>query len=331
VQKSPIRILSARDVRAALPMPDAIEAMKEAFRDLSQGKALCPARTHIPAPARGGDALFMPSYLPAQDRMGIKVVTLFKNNPDKNLPLIQALMMVFDGTTGSPLALVEAGSLTALRTGAASGAATDLLAREDAKTVAIFGAGAQGRTQLEAVCAVRPVKRAWIFDRSADRRRDFEREMSKTLTIEVNDAASPEEAVSDADVICTATTSPKPVFSHAHLKPGVHINAVGSYKPEVQEIPEETVVRARVVVDHRPAALEEAGDLIAPIRQGLIKESHIHAELGEIVDRRRSGRASQEEITLFKSVGVAVQDLVAASRLLQNAKRLGLGAEFDLD
>jgi ornithine cyclodeaminase/alanine dehydrogenase-like protein (mu-crystallin family) len=322
-----IRILSAADVRRALPMSAAVRAMREAFIQLSSGAADLPLRTRIDIPTQRGVTLVMPSHLPSQRGIGVKIVTLFEGNRDAGLPFVQAVMVVFDGADGRPLALMDGETLTAIRTGAACGVATDLLARQGAESVAVFGAGVQGRTQLEAVHLVRKVTRACVYDVDRQTAARFADEMSATLAIAVGVASSPGEAASQADIICTATTSTAPVFSDRDLGAGVHINAVGSYKPQVREIPGETVARARVVVDHRPAALSEAGDILMTIREGLISEDHIQAEIGEIASGRRPGRQSDDEITLFKSVGVAVQDLAAAMRVLDAANRLNLGTQ----
>lgn len=320
-----IRILSARDIRRALPMGEAVAAMKEAFTELSAGRVNMPARAHIDVAAHGGTALFMPSQADRFGKIGLKVVNLFDGNAAKGLPRIQGLVCLFDGATGRPLAVLDGTCLTALRTGAASGTATDLLARPEAATVAIFGAGVQARTQLEAVCAVRPIRRGRVFDPAADAAATFATEMGETLGIDVTVAPSPRDALQGADVVCAATVSPTPVFADADLAPGAHINAVGSYKPDVQEIPEETVLRALLIVDHRESALAETGDLIIPIEKGLMQASDIHAELGEIAAGKASGRTSESQITLFKSVGVAIQDLAAAARAFDNARHQGLG------
>jgi len=325
-----IRILSGQDIRRALPMREAVAAMKEAFAELSAGRVTMPARAQIDVPAHAGTALFMPSHADRFGKIGVKVVNLFDGNAEKGLPRIQGVVCLFDGETGSPLALLNGTCLTALRTGAASGLATDLLARPEAATVAIFGAGVQARTQLEAVCAVRAIRRASVFDTAPDAASTFAAEMSDALGIEVTAAESPREALRGADIVCAATVSSAPVFANTDLAPGTHINAVGSYKPNVQEIPEETVLRALLVVDHRKSALSETGDLIIPIQKGLMKESDIHAELGEIAAGKATGRTSESQITLFKSVGVAVQDLAAAARALENAKHQGLGQFVEL-
>ena len=325
-----LRILSCEDVRRALPMRQAIEAMKGAFAQLSTGQADVPLRVALNVPRHDGVTLFMPAYLADDDQMAIKIVSVFNDNPAQGLPLIHALVVVVDATTGRPAAVMDGTYLTALRTGAASGAATDLLAREETHVVAVFGAGAQGRTQLQAVCAVRPIQEVWIHDVAPERAAAYAAEMSQRLSLPVRVAETPAEAVRQADVICTATTSTRPVFTDADVRAGTHVNAIGAYTPQMQEIPAETVLRAKVVIDHRKASLAEAGDLLSPLRQGLMTEDHIYAELGEIAAGLKPGRTSPEEVTLFKSVGVAVQDVAAASAVLEAARRLGLGTEVAL-
>jgi ornithine cyclodeaminase/alanine dehydrogenase-like protein (mu-crystallin family) len=325
-----IRVLSREEVRQALPMVHAITVMKSAFAQLSSGQADAPLRLSVHIPPHNGIAFFMPAYLSGDDRLAVKIVSVFNDNPARGLPLIHALVVVLDATTGEPAAVMDGTYLTALRTGAASGAATDLLARPDAEIAAIFGAGVQGRTQLEAVCTVRPIRQAWVYDPQRERAEEFAVEMSARLMLPVWVADSPEQATRPAHIICTATTSSTPVFADADVRPGTHINAIGAYTPQMQEVPAETVARARVVIDHHQASLAEAGDLLIPLRQGLITEAHIHAELGEIVDGTRPGRASPEEITLFKSVGVAVQDAAAAGAVLEAARQAGLGTEVTL-
>ncbi len=249
--------------------------------------------------------------------------------PYRARQLIHAAVLVFQADTGIPVALLEGSTLTAIRTGAGSGAAVDLLARSESRVVAIFGAGAQGRTQLEAVCTVRKIETAYIYDIKQERAISLINEMAGRGPVPKDLRLAPDSKTPtrEADIICTATTSPTPVFSDADLKPGTHISAIGSYTPEMQEVPAETVARARVVVDSRSATLAEAGDLIQPIRRGLFGEEHIYAELGEIVLGRKPGRQSPDEITYFKSVGIAVQDAVAAQLALENARKMGLGQE----
>ena len=326
-------ILTADDVKKALPMKETIEAMKRAYASLSEGKAEVPLRTRLSIPLQDAISLFMPAYVHAEggDALAVKVVSLFPKNPERerSLAFIQAAVLVLDAGTGRTTALLEGSSLTALRTGAGSGAAIDLLARLDSRVVTVFGAGAQGRTQLEAACSVRKIEEAWVFDPSIARAEAMVEEMAGKGSVPHNlrVANSFRQAVSDADIICTATTSSTPVFADANLKPGTHVSAIGSYTPDMQEVPAETVARALVVVDSRSATLAETGDLLRPMQAGSFGEEHIYAELGEIVLGYKAGRESPEQITFFKSVGVAVQDAMAAHLALQNAQKLGLGTE----
>jgi len=327
-----IRILTEGDVRLALPMSEAIEGVKEAYRQLSMGTASVPLRTRIEVTDQAGVALFMPALLPATGDLAVKIVNVFPRNADLQLPTIHGLVIAIDPATGRPLALIEGGSLTAIRTGAASGAATDLLARSNSSHVAIFGSGVQARTQLEAVCTVREIEEACVYSIHDKDAHTFAEEMAGVGPIpsEINVATDPVAALAAADVICTATTSSSPVFSGLDLKPGTHINAIGAYTPEMQELDEHAVERAHVVVDSRQAVLAEAGDLMIPIRKGLIGEDHIRAELGEIVNGDAPGRTSEDQITIFKSVGVAVLDAAAAGLALRRADELGLGQMVEL-
>lgn len=326
-------ILTADEVRKALPMRETIETMKQTYASLSGGKAEVPLRTRLPISNHDALALFMPAYVQTgeADALAVKIVSIFPNNPARGLPYIQAAVVAFDAGSGKVSAMLEGGTLTAIRTGAGSGAAVDLLSRKDSKTVAVFGAGVQGRTQLEAACSVRKIEKAWIYDSDSKRAEAFAKEMAGKgpVPADLEPASSPRAAVHAADIICTATTSTTPVFMDADLKPGTHISAIGAYTPEMVEIPAETVSRARVFVDSRSAVLEEAGDLIQPIQKGLITESHIRAELGEVVLGNAPGRESDGEITFFKSVGVAVQDAMAAQLALRNAKAMRLGREIE--
>ena len=326
-------ILTADDVRKALPMNEAIEAMKSAYASLSGGTAVVPLRTRLSIPDNEALSLFMPAFVNSQDgnALAIKVVSLFPTNPTRGLAYIQAAVLVFDPGTGRAIALLEGSSLTAIRTGAAGGAAIDLLARADSSVVAIFGAGAQGRTQLEAACTARGIETAFVYDPDPDKAQALATEMNGNGPIprNIRVAGSAREAIEHADIICTATTSLRPVFQDKDVKDGTHISAVGSYRPDMQEVPAETLQRARIFVDSRSAALEEAGDLIQPMHARLFDESHIGGELGEVVTGRIPGRQSSEQITYFKSVGIAVQDALAAQVALTNARKMNLGTEVD--
>jgi ornithine cyclodeaminase len=326
-------LLTAEEVRKALPMDEAIEAMKSAFASLSGGTALVPLRTRLPIPDRDGLSLFMPAFASSQAgaALAVKVVSLFAENPSRGLAYLQAAVLVLDPETGRGTALLEGSSLTAIRTGAASGAAIDLLSRPDSRIAAIFGAGAQGRTQLEAACTARTIETVFVYDPNPEKARAFVAEMNGQGLIppDIRISGSAEEAVEHADIICTATTSLRPVFQDSDIEAGTHISAVGSYRADMQEVPSETLLRARLFVDSRSASLEEAGDLIQPMQAGLFDESHICGELGEVVLGRIPGRQAPDEITYFKSVGIAVQDAIAAQVALTNARKMKLGTEVD--
>lgn len=329
-----IKFLTRSDVLKAVPMADAIEVVKNAYVRLSSGDAVLPLRIQIPVPDEEGVTLFMPAFLPREQALGMKVVSVFPHNREKNIPTIHALVVVCEATTGCPAAVVEGTTLTALRTGAASGVATDLLARKDARTLAIIGAGVQGRTQLEAVCTVRRIESVRVYDTDPHAAEAFVRDaprLSSAVPEDIQATSAAEDAVSEADIICTATTSPTPVFEPESVSPGTHINAIGSYTPQVQEIPEKTVLSSRVFVDSRSACLEEAGDLIIPLEKGLISPAHIVGEIGEAAAGRIRGRTSDDEITLFKSVGLAVQDMAVARRALEKADELGLGTDIPME
>jgi ornithine cyclodeaminase len=328
-----IRVLSGADVRRAITMAEAIQAVKKAYVQLSAGQAVVPLRTPVPVEKRDAVTLFMPAYLASSDALGAKIVSVFPGNLEQGLPLIHAIVVVVDAQTGRPVAMMDGTYLTALRTGAASGVATDLLARPDARVAAIFGAGAQARTQLEAVCTVRPIEKAWVYDAVPETAAAYVEEMrvrGHPITSDISAADSAAQAVREADVICTATTSTTPVFDDADLKPGVHVNGIGAYTPEMQEVPTRTVARAKVVVDSRSASLEEAGDLIIPLEKGALSEADIHGEIGELAAGQIPGRESDVEVTFFKSVGLAVQDVAVAELVLQRAAELSLGIEVSL-
>ncbi|HIC88107.1 MAG TPA: hypothetical protein EYP04_01700 [Anaerolineae bacterium] len=326
-----LRVLSAEDIHQAITMAQAIAAVQEAFGQLSAGQAVVPLRT--PIETNQGVTLVMPGYLRQSEEMAVKIVSVFAGNAARGLPTIMALAVVIDAETGQPLAVMDGAYLTALRTGAASGVATDLLARPDARTVAIFGAGVQGRTQLEAVCQVRDIEWVWVYDVVPEAAQQYATEMRQRggrIPVEVCVANSPGEAVREADVVCTATTSSTPVFDGQDVTPGTHINGIGAYTPQMQEVPASVVQQAKLVVDSRSGCLAEAGDILIPLRQGLIDESHIHAELGEIINGEKLGRERDNEITFFKSVGNAVQDVAVAACILHRAEEIGLGTLVDL-
>lgn len=317
-----MRILSAADVRACLPMPEAIDAMREAFAALSSGRVRSPLRAHLET--AGGTMLYMPAYIDGSPISTVKVVSVFPDNPAaRGLPTVQAMVVVVSAETGATLALMDGTTLTAIRTGAASGLATDLLARRDAAVLGVIGAGAQARTQVEAVLSIRPIHAIRVYSlRGANAFAD-ELRARTGLTVDAVNTAS--EVARGADVVVTATNSATPVLALADVSPSVHVNGVGSYTPRMQELAADLVCSATLVVDHRESAWAEAGDLIIPRDAGLLREDDVRAELGELVLGRKPGRESDDEITVFKSVGNAAQDAAAARRVLVAAEARGMG------
>ena len=325
-----VRILSQSDIVRALPMADAIRVVADAFRQLVQGTVVVPLRTVVETAQ--GDTLFMPAYLAQSRMLGVKVVSVRAGNRARGMPTVPALVALLDAETGLTVALMEGTYLTALRTGAASGVATDLLALDEARSLTVFGAGAQARTQVEAVCCVRSIQAVTVVSRTAQRAVDFARELGANhpeLSVTVRTLQQAAAAVRDADIIVTATSSSTPVFPGDRLRPGAHVNAIGSYRPDMQEVDQTTVLGAKVVVDTREGVLAEAGDLLIPIAAGAMNESHIHAELGEIVAGHKPGREREQEITLFKSVGTALLDVAVAGKIWQQAQRHELGIVAD--
>ena len=317
-----IRILTAADIRSALPMSVAIDAVAAAYSQLSAGKATMPLRSRFHT--QKGVTLLMPAYLHESGDFAVKIVSVYGDNSKLGLPTVTATVLALDPQTGMPLALMEGDSLTALRTGAAGGVAARYLARADAKIVALFGAGVQARAQLQAAMAVRKIERVLVVDPFETAAQCLADDISSWPEApDVILAESPQAAVAQADIVLAATTTTTPLFDGNDLKPGTHVTGVGSFTPQMQEIDANTIDRARVVVDQRDAAMAEAGDII-------IGKAVIDAEIGEIINGEKPGRQNDEEITFFKSVGLAVQDAVTAAAVLKAAQEKGLGTVIEM-
>lgn len=327
-----LRVLTGRHVRAVLGMPAAIEAMRAAFGQLSAGRARVPRR--IGLEAEGGTTLVMPAFLEEGAGLGAKLVSVFDGNRERGLPAVQGIVVLLDGRTGAPLGVLDGTELTALRTGAATGLAVELLAAEGASTLAVFGAGAQARTQVEAVRAVRPVREARIVSRGRASAERFAAELREPgpgdlPALEARAVVDRREALDGADLVVAATSSATPVFDGEEIEPGAHVSSIGAHRPEMREVDGATVRRARVVVDSRDGALAEAGDLIASIREGVLSREEV-VELGEIVNGLAAPGRDGREVTLFKSVGNAAQDVEAARRTLEAAEAHGLGTLVEI-
>ena len=315
-----MRFIDAEQVRAAAPMPQLLDAIEAAYRDVAAGRDRSPIRSRISM--GGGDLLLMPGLRDGGAGASVKLVTVMPDNAARGLPTIHAVVAWFDAESGEPLAILDGPTLTAMRTGAASGVGTRLLARRDAHVLAVFGVGAQAVWQVRAVLAAREISEVRVFARSGDRREAFAASLAAELGsgTRVIAAESAEAAVRDADVICCATTSFEPIFSADWVRPGTHVSAVGSFQKGMIELPPEIYAAAALVaVDSREAALEEAGDLVAAIEAGLLG-GDAFVEIGTI-DAGWAATRDPSAITVFKSVGLAIQDLAAAELVMANLGR----------
>lgn len=304
-------------------MEQAIDAMRDAFGALSAGRATMPLRGQLQTPK--GVTLLMPAHIEDGPEMAIKIVSIYGDNPSLGLPIIGAVVLVLDANTGFPLAIMDGSEVTGIRTGAGGGLAADYLAREDASVLALFGAGVQARAQLDALRVVRPIEEVRIVTRTAESAEALAKDIEGwDDPPSVRLGMDPGDAVTGADIIAAATTSNTPVFPGEAMADGTHINGIGSYTPEMQEVDANAVLRAsKIIVDSRESANAEAGDLI-------VAGAEITGELGDIVNGELPGRENDTEVTMFKSVGVAVQDLTAATVVVSNAMEMGLGTVIDL-
>jgi ornithine cyclodeaminase len=313
-----------------LPMDRCIDLMADALAGLARGEAVNPLRTVVPVAAEVPSALAaMPAVLADPPAMGVKVISIFPGNHGSGIESHQGFVLLFEGEHGSPVALIDAIAITAIRTAAVSGLATRLLARDDAGDLAILGSGTQARSHLAAMRAVRPLRRVRAWSPHRERLEAFVDEAAEGGTsVEAVDSAR--AAVEGADIICTVTASPTPVVQGSWVAPGAHLNAVGSSLATNRELDSDAVARSRLFVDRRESARYEAGDYLIPLREGAIGEDHIVAEIGEIAAGLADGRRSPDEITVFKSLGLAIEDLAAARWIHQQAVATGAGTPIPL-
>ena len=325
-----VRIYTQADVPSLLPMRECIALMGEALRALARGDALQPLRSVIPAPSGGGLLATMPAFLGAPRSLGVKVITVTPGNQGTAFDSHQGAVLLFEAEHGSLLAIIDATSITTIRTAAVSGAATDALARSDASTLALLGSGVQAAAHLEAMRVVRPVKRARVWSRAFGHAEAFAAREAERHGIPIQAARSAREAVEGADLICVATAAPEPVLLGEWIAPGAHVNAVGACVPSHRELDSAAIRRARVFVDRMESALHESGDILIPIREGAIGKDHLAGEIGDLLLGRLAGRRTADEVTLFKSLGLAIEDLAAAHRIHANAVAKGTGVAVDL-
>jgi len=322
-------ILTRQDVMQVLNMKDCINVVEQAFLESNKGTAVLPLRTAITPP--DGISLYMPAYLKKMGALACKVVTVYKDNPTKqNLPTTIGKVLLQNPESGEVICIMDGGYLTAVRTGAVSGVATKYLARDDKNLiVGNFGAGVQAQMQLVAMCEVRNISKAIVYDLSDDAINKFIKDLTKKLDIEIIQAKNVEEVL-QADIICAATSSPTPIFDGTKVKIGTHINGIGSHTPNARELDTNIVKRSTFIGDSKEACLKEAGDFIIPLNAGDIDESHFYADLGEIVSGNKQAGKRKSEITIFKSNGLAIQDAATAKLVYDKAMEAGVGNNIDL-
>ncbi len=310
---SALPFLDADAIRSAVPIADVIDAVEAAYRDVATGRDRSPLRSHVFLD--DGDLLLMPGVRSGGTGVSVKLVTIMPRNAERDRPTLQAVVVWLDAATGTPIALLDGPTVTAMRTGAASGVATRLFARSDAEVLSVIGAGGQAEWQIRSVLAARPIRRVVVYARSRDARELFATRMEEATGVETVAAGSAEEAVRAADVLCCATTASEPVFDASWLRPGSHVNGIGAFQLGMVELPPELFARAILVaVDSRAAAMAEAGDVVDAIERGLLSEAEL-VEIGSI-GRRWAASRDPDAITAFKSVGLAIQDVAAAELIV---------------
>ncbi len=325
-----VLVINESDIKKVFTMEDGIQASKDALEYYSKGESDIPLRTNIDVPEQNGQSLYMPGYASGANALGVKIVSVYPDNIEKGLNSVPATMVLINHETGEVCSIMDGTYLTRIRTGAVSGAATDVLARKDAKIFTLFGTGGQAETQLEAVLTVRDIEEVRVFDISKERTDAFVEKMGEKFAdkfnVKIIATDNPDHAVENADIITTVTTSKKPVFDGKLIKKGAHINGVGSYTPEMQEIDDYILCNAdKVYVDTRDGVLNESGDFIIPMNEKKFLKDDVTGELGEAIMGKVSSREKEEEITIFKTVGSGVLDIVTAKRIYENAVEKGIG------
>lgn len=327
-------ILSKTDIQKVFTMKEAIQASKEALRIYSENKCIVPLRLNINILKEQGQSLFMPAYAEELNAIGIKIVSIFPKNISFGKPSVPAQMILIDGTTGEVCAMLDGTYLTQLRTGALQGAATDILAKTDAQVAVLFGTGGQASTQLEAMLNVRNLAEIRVVGTNFNRTQDFVETMQKRFAqfnIKIIAVKDGNQAIKDTDIITVVTTSKTPVFDGALVKKGTHVNGIGSYMPDMQELPE-TIIRSanKIFFDTSEGVLAEAGDFIIPMNKGSVSMADFDGDLGEVILGTRKGRETEQEITLFKSVGTAILDLVTAHNIYKKALASNIGQNVEI-
>ncbi len=325
------KLLSRNDVMKVLDMKDTIGILEKAFNDLATDKAVMPQRTPIASPDHGGIALFMPAYLKGMGALGAKIVTVYKDNPSKyQMATVLGTIILLDEKTGAPVALMDGGYLTAMRTGGVAGLATKILARENATVHTMFGTGGMAKTHAWAVDNARDIQKLILFSIDPmDVREKFRDSLKEYISCDMVIADDPAEAVQQADIVTLITSAKDPIVDGDWFQPGTHINGIGSHAPAMRELDSKTVDKSKVVCDLVDACKAEAGDFMIPVEAGEWSWDKVHGSLGNIIAGDIPGRESDDEITLFKSVGLAIQDISTAYHVYTKATELGVGTDFE--
>ena len=325
-----VLIVNQAEVRQLLPMNECIDVMADALMALARGEAMMPLRQILWLPDKTGALAMMPSFMGSIDSVGLKVITVFQGNHGTQYDSHQGAVLLFETSHGQLLSMMDATTITAIRTAAVSGVATRLLARPDSKSLAILGTGVQGRSHLSAMIHARPIDTVRIWSRNAEHAQHFAKREEERHGLSILVASSVAEAVSDADIICTTTSAREPILNGEWIPAGAHINAVGSSVPFARELDAAAVKKTRLYVDRRESILSEGGDFLLARKEGAVDDTHIIAEIGEVLLDETKGRRSSDEITLFKSLGLAVEDLAAAKHIYNKAVKEGVGVMVEL-
>lgn len=323
-------LLSEKQVQSLIDIDELIASLEQAHIQYSTGKAVMPVRLVVPLPQIQGRITSMPGFLNEDKALGMKVVTYFQENPQRGLPAILATMMLFSAETGKMIAAMDGSYITAIRTACASAVATKALANRETVVLGILGAGVQARAHIHALSRVRRFTKIKIYSPSGSSAASIKNDLESEISMAIDVAASAEDAIMHSDIVVTVTTAKEPILKMDWLKPGAHINAVGSHRPDLREIDGATLARAKIVVDSREAIMAECGDILLAIKEKSISPDAIHAEIGEVLAGTKSGRIDPDEITLYKSVGIAIQDVATANLVYRKALERGVGTNAEI-
>jgi alanine dehydrogenase len=323
-------VLSEKQVESLIDIDELISSLEQAHVQYSTGKAVMPVRLVVPLPQIQGRITSMPGFLNEDKSLGMKIVTYFQENPKRNLAAILATIMLFSVETGKMIAVMDGSYITAIRTACASAMATKALANAETPVLGILGAGVQARAHIQALTHVRKIQRIKIYSPSGTSATRIKQDLEPIVKIAIDVAGSAEDAVRDVDLLVTSSTAKEPIVKNDWLKAGAHINAVGSHRPDYREIDAATVARAKIVVDSRAAIMAECGDILLAIKEKAIDENHVYGEIGEILAGVKAGRSSAGEVTLYKSVGIAIQDVATANLVYRKALERNIGSHVEI-